>query len=135
MDPEEIVLLKDEQPDRSFGKIYLSTVLWSGFYILLWFSTSLSLSLYNKYLFSAAHYNFQYPLFTTCLHTCIQFFLSVIVSMIYPQFAPSKTKAPSNKEYLLRVLPCGFATGLDIGLSNTSLRFISLTFYTVILAF
>lgn len=33
--------------------------------------------------------------------------------------------------YLTRISPCGAATGLDIGLGNTSLKFISLTFYTM----
>ncbi|RYO98551.1 hypothetical protein DL764_007058 [Monosporascus ibericus] len=33
--------------------------------------------------------------------------------------------------YLTRIGPCGAATGLDIGLGNTSLKFITLTFYTM----
>lgn len=33
--------------------------------------------------------------------------------------------------YLSRLFPCGAATGLDIGLGNMSLKFISLTFYTM----
>jgi len=32
--------------------------------------------------------------------------------------------------YLPRLGPCGVATGLDIGLGNTSLQFITLTFYS-----
>lgn len=32
--------------------------------------------------------------------------------------------------YLTRIGPCGLATGLDIGLGNTSLQFITLTFYS-----
>ncbi|KAK6072473.1 transporter C22E12.01 [Seiridium cupressi] len=33
--------------------------------------------------------------------------------------------------YLTRIGPCGAATGLDIGLGNASLKFITLTFYTM----
>lgn len=33
--------------------------------------------------------------------------------------------------YITRVGPCGAATGLDIGLGNMSLKFISLAFYTM----
>ena len=33
--------------------------------------------------------------------------------------------------YLTRVTPCGAATGLDIGLGNMSLKFITLTFYSM----
>lgn len=32
--------------------------------------------------------------------------------------------------YLTRIGPCGAATGLDIGLGNMSLKFISLTFFS-----
>ena len=32
--------------------------------------------------------------------------------------------------YVTRIGPCGAATGLDIGLGNMSMKFISLTFYS-----
>jgi solute carrier family 35 protein C2 len=32
--------------------------------------------------------------------------------------------------YLSRIGPCGIATGMDIGLGNMSLKFISLTFFS-----
>jgi hypothetical protein len=69
----------DELPDRSFGSVHVKTILQALFFIVLWFTTSLFLSLYNTYLFGKTHYNFQYPLFTTTLHCCIQFILSLIV--------------------------------------------------------
>lgn len=34
--------------------------------------------------------------------------------------------------YLTRIGPCGAATGLDIGLGNMSLKYITLTFYSKI---
>ncbi|EXV02632.1 triose-phosphate transporter family protein [Metarhizium robertsii] len=37
----------------------------------------------------------------------------------------------SKMFYFTRIGPCGAATSLDIGLGNTSLKFISLTFYTM----
>ncbi len=37
--------------------------------------------------------------------------------------------------YLTRIGPCGAATGLDIGLGNMSLKFITLTFYSAFLSF
>lgn len=33
--------------------------------------------------------------------------------------------------YLTRIGPCGAATSLDIGFGNMSLKFISLTFYSM----
>ena len=38
--------------------------------------------------------------------------------------------AHSNFAYRTKVAPCGMATGLDIGLSNLSLRTITLSFYS-----
>ena len=36
--------------------------------------------------------------------------------------------------YLTRIGPCGAATGLDIGLGNMSLKFITLTFYSTFMS-
>lgn len=36
----------------------------------------------------------------------------------------------TNWTYLTRIAPCGAATGLDIGLGNMSLKFITLAFYS-----
>ena len=40
----------------------------------------------------------------------------------------------SRTYYITRIGPCGAATGLDIGLGNMSLKFITLTFYSKITA-
>ena len=50
-----------------------------------------------------------------------------------PSHAQSQASKPIMTKffYLTRISPCGAATGLDIGLSNMSLRFITLTFYTM----
>lgn len=37
----------------------------------------------------------------------------------------------TKRFYLTRITPCGLATGLDIGLGNMSLKFITLAFYTM----
>ena len=34
--------------------------------------------------------------------------------------------------YVTRIGPCGAATGLDIGLGNMSLKFITLTFFSTL---
>ena len=45
---------------------------------------------------------------------------------------PTQSEKPlmTRMFYLTRIGPCGAATGLDIGLGNMSLRFISLTFFS-----
>ncbi|KAI9720617.1 MAG: hypothetical protein M1812_002797 [Candelaria pacifica] len=119
-----------------------------------WYFFALSISLYNKWMFSGDHLNFPFPLFTTSMHMLVQFFLSSCVLYFLPRFRPrhdsisnphnlpkqQPTRADTIEAekplmtrffYITRIGPCGAATGLDIGLGNMSLRFISLTFYTM----
>lgn len=94
--------------------------------------------------------NFPFPLFTTCLHMIVQFTLASSVLYFLPQFRPRHDSlsahdgsSPQRQDtvdpnrplmtkmfYLTRIGPCGAATGLDIGLGNMSLKFISLTFFS-----
>jgi len=90
---------------------------------------------------------FPYPLFTTCLHMVVQFTLASTVLFLIPSFRPRHDSlnphAPARQDpidekkplmtkwfYFTRLGPCGAATGLDIGLGNMSLRFITLTFFS-----
>merc|ERR1711939_621774 len=101
------------------------------------------------------HLDFHFPLFTTCFHMIVQFTLASLVLFFLPQFRPryasisnphnthvSDDNAQQHEEdskkplmtrmfYFTRIGPCGMATGLDIGLGNMSLKFITLTFYTM----
>ncbi|KAI8925469.1 triose-phosphate transporter family-domain-containing protein [Entophlyctis helioformis] len=96
-----------------------------------WYTVSISLHIYNKWLFSRDHFNFPFPMMTTTIHTTSQFILSAIVLQVFlPSLKP--TSYPTRYDYLTKVLPCGIATGLDIGLSNSSLKSISLSFYTMV---
>lgn len=134
----------------------------NGMLIALWYSFSISISVYNKWMFSADNLDFHFPLFTTSLHMLVQFTLASSVLFFVPRFRPGKDgfsghseedthtyqrvgdstqehAAPPAKNqplmtrsfYLTRISPCGTATALDIGLGNFSLRFISLTFFTM----
>ncbi|KXT02369.1 hypothetical protein AC578_218 [Pseudocercospora eumusae] len=138
----------------------------NGLLIGLWYSFSISISVYNKWMFSAEMLDFHFPLFTTSLHMLVQFSLASAVIFFLPQFRPGRdgtkqarnhaheyqrvgdehqhqqqqsedTPPPPKKPlmtksfYLTRITPCGTATALDIGLGNFSLRFISLTFFTM----
>ncbi|CRK27322.1 hypothetical protein BN1723_003492, partial [Verticillium longisporum] len=116
--------------------------------ILLWYIFSLSISLYNKWMFDKDRLNFAFPLFTTSCHMLVQFALSGLVLYFIPSLRPHNAQHNSDAGrsrhetepdrplmsklfYLTRIGPCGAATGLDIGLGNTSLKFITLTFYTM----
>ncbi|KAI0815852.1 triose-phosphate transporter family-domain-containing protein [Xylaria sp. FL0064] len=114
----------------------------------LWYMFSLSISLYNKWMFDSGQLNFPFPLFTTSMHMLVQFSLASLVLYLIPSLRPNnaphssdlgRSRHESEPErpimtkifYFTRIGPCGAATGLDIGLGNTSLKFITLTFYTM----
>lgn len=96
---------------------------------------------------------FPFPLFTTCLHMIVQFSLASSVMWLFPRFRPGhgavnphnteitrRAEASANEKkplmtrwfYFTRIAPCGLATGMDIGLGNMSLKFITLTFYSTL---
>jgi solute carrier family 35 protein C2 len=107
-------------------------------------------------MFSNKHLDFKFPLFTTSMHMLVQFSLASLVLYFVPSFRPryssisnhhnmhmtdaerSRHEEESKKPlmtkwfYCTRLGPCGMATGLDIGLGNMSLKFISLSFYTML---
>lgn len=91
-------------------------------------------------MFSGDHLDFHFPMFTTSLHMVVQFLLASTILLIFPHLRPSTTPNPTTGEskplltplfYLTRLVPTGTTTSLDIGLGNTSLRYITLTFYTM----
>jgi solute carrier family 35 protein C2 len=122
----------------------------NGLFIGLWYFFSLMISIYNKWMFGKGKLNFAFPLFTTSLHMLVQFTLASVILYLFPSLRPKRGRqSPSDRGrsrhsseldkqplmtkmfYLTRIGPCGAATGLDIGLGNMSLKFITLTFYTM----
>ena len=58
-------------------------------YIASWYVTSISLSVYNKWLFSKEYHNFKFPVFTTCIHTTSHFIFSwLVLTFILPNWMP-----------------------------------------------
>ncbi|KAE8340107.1 triose-phosphate transporter family-domain-containing protein [Aspergillus arachidicola] len=99
-------------------------------------------------MFSEDDVVFPFPLFTTSLHMLVQFSLSSFILYMIPSLRPrapssspsgspmrqqdgSENSVVSKVFYFTRLVPCGAATSLDIGLGNMSLKFISLTFLTM----
>ncbi|KIM53643.1 hypothetical protein SCLCIDRAFT_1222611 [Scleroderma citrinum Foug A] len=98
-------------------------------FILSWFSFATVLSVYNKWMFSHDHFGFPYPLFVTTIHMFIQFILATALRFIHPHFRPEKK--PTLQAYGTKAVPAAVSTGVDIGLSNVSLKMITLSFYTM----
>ncbi|KAF5388761.1 hypothetical protein D9757_005639 [Collybiopsis confluens] len=111
-------------------RIWWRNAVLNGCFIASWFFFAILLSMYNKWMFSDTHLNFPYPLFVTSLHMVVQFTLSGLVLTVWPKFKPERY--PTPQEYGRKAAPTGFATSLDIGLSNLSLKTVSLSFYTMV---
>jgi solute carrier family 35 protein C2 len=104
-------------------------------------------------MFSPGNLDFPYPLFTTSLHMVVQFTLASLVLLCVPSFRPKHGASSPHDEdadkpqarpepvdtnkpimtpwfYLSRIATTASVTGLDIGLGNTSLKFVTLTFFS-----
>ncbi|KAF2012271.1 TPT-domain-containing protein [Aaosphaeria arxii CBS 175.79] len=149
---EEVKFGKDEE--KLANENLIRSMLINALLIGLWYLFSISISVYNKWMFKTdkgdgqTQHIFPFPLFTTCLHMIVQFTLSSLVLFMIPSFRPrhdsltpadSRSREPVDTKkplmtkwfYFSRIGPCGAATGMDIGLGNMSLKFISLTFFTM----
>ncbi|KAJ7232767.1 triose-phosphate transporter family-domain-containing protein [Mycena haematopus] len=99
-------------------------------FIASWFFFSTILSLYNKWMFSDAYFAFPYPLFVTTMHFFVQFAMAAVLRAVWPKrFRPPQS--PTKADYGKKAVPTAVATSLDIGLSNLSLKTISLSFFTM----
>ncbi|KAK7057450.1 TPT domain-containing protein [Favolaschia claudopus] len=103
----------------------------NALFIGSWFLFSTILSLYNKWMFSETYFAFPYPLFVTTMHFFVQFALAALLRAVWPdRFRPPHR--PSKVDYGKKAVPTAVATSLDIGLSNLSLKTITLSFFTMI---
>lgn len=144
-DASDVPLTKHEK--RMADRAVTKSLLINAMLIALWYLFATSISVYNKWMFAPDRLNFHFPLFTTALHMLVQFSLASTILYFFPKLRPSTapsyshpstaTEEASSKHavtslfYITRLVPCGVATALDIGLGNTSLKFITLTFLTM----
>ncbi|KAJ7502848.1 triose-phosphate transporter family-domain-containing protein [Mycena galericulata] len=112
-------------------RIWWRNAIVNTLFIASWFFFSTILSLYNKWMFSAEYFGFPAPLFVTTMHFFVQFALASLLRFVWPhRFRPAQD--PTVADYGKKAVPTAVATGLDIGLSNLSLKTISLSFFTMV---
>ncbi|PON96502.1 Sugar phosphate transporter domain containing protein [Trema orientale] len=110
--------------------ISVADVLKTLFFILVWYTFSLFLTLYNKSLLGNDLGKFPAPLLMNTVHFAMQAILSKSITWYWShRFQPSF--AMSWRDYFLRVVPTALGTAMDINLSNASLVSISVTFATM----
>lgn len=110
--------------------ISAADVLKTLFFILVWYTFSTFLTLYNKTLLGDDLGKFPAPFLMNTFHFAMQAVLSKGITWYWShRFQPSA--AMSWRDYFIRVVPTALGTALDINLSNASLVFISVTFATM----
>ncbi|KAM7269923.1 hypothetical protein ACFE04_029137 [Oxalis oulophora] len=136
---EEINILNDglhfisdcrSSTPNSKSLISVADVLKTLFFILVWYTFSTFLTLYNKTLLGDDMGKFPAPLLMNTVHFAMQAVLSNIITWYWSyRFRPSVSM--SWRDYFERVVPTALGTALDVNLSNASLVSISVTFATM----
>ncbi|XP_041860745.1 solute carrier family 35 member C2 [Melanotaenia boesemani] len=95
--------------------------------VLLYYVFSIGITFYNKWLMKGFHY----PIFMTLVHLTVNFYLSALTRWIMQSCTGKQRVILSWRDYLWKVAPTALATALDIGLSNWSFLFITISLYTM----
>lgn len=95
--------------------------------ILIYYFFSITLTFYNRHLFAT----YQYPLSITLVHLIVKLFLSWMIRLILVNYYKSKRIFLDWHTYVTRLLPTSLASATDIGLSNWSLQYITVSLYTM----
>ncbi|XP_022110533.1 solute carrier family 35 member C2-like [Acanthaster planci] len=95
--------------------------------VLFFYSCSISLTFYNKWLFKG----FKFPLSVTIIHLAVKFIIAVVVRTCLACVTGRNNIVLPWSVYMKRVAPTGFSSVLDIGLSNWSLLYITVSLYTM----
>ena len=104
--------------------------------ILTYYLFSITLTFYNRYVFVT----FEYPLSITVFHLIVKFILAASFRSIYNFIIQIRAFHFKNKTkrvtlewstFLKKIVPLSVASAADIGFSNWSLQYISVTLYTM----
>lgn len=95
--------------------------------VLFYYTFSIGLTFYNK----AFIHHFQIPLSFTLSHLIIKFILAGMIRWIVECRTKTERVTLPWRPYVLQIAPTGIASSIDIGLSNWSFEFITVSLYTM----
>ncbi|XP_047543563.1 solute carrier family 35 member C2 [Vanessa atalanta] len=113
---------KGKWSDICFQKSLLSLGL-----ILLYFSLSIGLTFYQRWLLK----EFHFPLTVVMYHLVVKWILSVLVRLILYMITGTPQLMLSFITCLRSVGPTGLASGIDVGFSNWGLELVTISLYTM----
>ncbi|XLR49987.1 hypothetical protein HN51_000664 [Arachis hypogaea] len=110
--------------------ISAANILKTLFFILVWYTFSLFLTLYNKTLLGDHMGKFPAPFLMNTIHFAMQAILAKSITWFWSERFEGSVVMSWN-DYFWRVVPTAIGTAMDVNLSNASLVFISVTFATM----
>ncbi|XP_074149699.1 solute carrier family 35 member C2 isoform X3 [Sminthopsis crassicaudata] len=111
----------------TFGLTFIWKVMLTLGLVLLYYCFSIGITFYNKWLMKSFHF----PLFMTLLHLVVIFLFSALSRALTQCCHQRPRVVLSWADYLQRVAPTALATALDVGLSNWSFLYITVSLYTM----
>ena len=100
-------------------------------YILSYYVLSITVSVFNAYVIGTSHYNFSFPLFISGTSALVQCAYAIVCLWLLGILKPT-VKRITWGQFVWAVLPCAIASSLDVGISNSALKYVSLSFYTMV---
>ena len=95
----------------------------------LWYSISLSFTLYNKWILQEWHSGFQFPILITTVHMIMKY----IITRLWVLTPDAEEVVPTSwKVHSSIVIPIGLCTSADIVFSNIAISYLPLSMYTTI---
>lgn len=93
----------------------------------MWYSISLSFTLYNKWILQEWHGGFHFPIMITTVHMVMKYFITRVWAM-----TPEAEEVPAVPWKILSsiVMPIGLCTSADIVFSNIAIQYLPLSIYT-----
>ncbi|XP_049885318.1 solute carrier family 35 member C2 [Pectinophora gossypiella] len=124
-DTEEDVFTS--KPKGKWSEICVQNSLLSLGLILLYFSLSIGLTFYQRWLLK----EFHYPLTVVMYHLIVKWLLSVIIRIVLCLVTGVPQLLLSFPVCLKSVGPTGLASGIDVGFSNWGLELVTISLYTM----
>jgi hypothetical protein len=119
-----------KSPDRALDWISISTYLLIAATAFLWYSISLTFTIYNKWILQVLFGGFRFPVLNTSIHMIIKY----LFSRLYTTYVIKLENIPEITKGLFWkvVVPIGITTSFDIAFSNEAISHISISLYTII---
>lgn len=95
--------------------------------VLLYYTFSIGITFYQKWFIK----DFHFPLTVVICHLVVKFVLAGLLRSVYQIYTGKQRVVLDWLNYVKQLAPTGIASALDIGLSNWSFEYITVSLYTM----